>query len=192
MWIFGYGSLVWKVDFSYKRKITGYIKGFSRRFWQASIDHRGVPENPGRVVTLVPSDNLEDKVWGVAYEITDDRDIEKLNHREKRYELAQEVLFTSLCGTIQLNVNLFVGNCNGPLFLGPASVEVIASQVVKAHGPSGTNVEYVLRLAEFMRTCCPGEEDEHLFEVETLIVKMVSNNKPSPSESEGFVRKFQF
>lgn len=41
LWIFGYGSLVWKPDFPYKRSKVGHITGYKRRFWHGDDFHRG-------------------------------------------------------------------------------------------------------------------------------------------------------
>lgn len=59
LWIIGYGSLIFKPPPLYALRVTGKISGFVRRFWQSSSDHRGTPQSPGRVVTLVPLDDIK-------------------------------------------------------------------------------------------------------------------------------------
>ncbi|KAL2865813.1 gamma-glutamylcyclotransferase [Aspergillus lucknowensis] len=83
LWVFGYGSLIWKPPPHYDQRVPGYIERYVRRFWQASTDHRGTPELPGRVVTVIERgfwETLDDphaaleptstnRVWGAAYHI---------------------------------------------------------------------------------------------------------------------------
>ena len=81
-WIFGYGSLIWKVDFEIDQSVPGFITGFKRRFWLASEDHRGTPDSPGRVLSLYESepDCLDEKVYGVAYKINEEKRMDILRH----------------------------------------------------------------------------------------------------------------
>jgi hypothetical protein len=52
VWIFGYGSLLFKVDFEYVEKRSGWVRGWRRVWWQGSIDHRGIESYWGRVWVL--------------------------------------------------------------------------------------------------------------------------------------------
>ena len=54
-------------------------------------------------------------------------------------------------------------------WMGPDSLERVAEQVVTSSGPSGHNVEYVLKLGEWMREVMPEVEDDHLFTLEALV-----------------------
>lgn len=62
LWILGYGSLIYKPPPHFTHRLPATIYGFERRFWQSSIDHRGTPDAPGRVVTLVPYDEIVNRI----------------------------------------------------------------------------------------------------------------------------------
>jgi len=173
MWIFGYGSLIWKVDFPYKTKEIGYIKGYIRRFWQASTDHRGTPEKPGRVVTLVPSEDPEARVWGVAYEIPSAEvaaTLSHLDHREKCGYARREVTFQPEEPARPAHqLTIYVGTPDNPYFTGPTSEEELAKVVVAARGQAGPNTEYVYNLAAAVRATLPHVEETHLFLLEEAV-----------------------
>ncbi|XP_072031947.1 putative glutathione-specific gamma-glutamylcyclotransferase 2 [Amphiura filiformis] len=176
MWVFGYGSLIWRPDFPFKQKVVGYIKGYKRRFWQGSTRFRGVPGNPGRVVTLVK--DTKECVWGVAYEVASEHkeQVRKyLDTRETGGYIADTVEFYPDWDHLNnhkkepFKVLVYFSTPGGSNYLGPASIEDIARQIVKSSGPVGTNLEYLTYLSDFMRTCAPQAKDIHLFEIEAMV-----------------------
>ncbi len=166
LWIFGYGSLVWRPGFAHSEALPGFVRGWVRRFWQGSVDHRGVPERPGRVVTLIP-DASEVACWGMAYRVEPaarEEVLANLDHREvggfDRREL--DVHFGDSTRP-SVRGFVYVASQANPNYLGPAPVSEIARQVRRSRGPSGSNSEYVLRLADWLRDV--GAVDDHVFRV---------------------------
>lgn len=170
---------MWKVDFPYEEKKLGYIKGYKRRFYQNSTDHRGTPENPGRVVTIIPADE-HFYVYGIAYRIHKS-DIEKvvahLDYREKGgYERKSVVFYPFNQEDGSFKITLYLGDNNNVNYAGPADIKQIAEQVYKCEGPSGHNSEYVLKLASAMKSCFPGVHDDHLFSIEKELINLINKN----------------
>ncbi|EGN75502.1 uncharacterized protein involved in cation transport [Idiomarina sp. A28L] len=165
VWLFGYGSLIYKADFPYLQRRPARIHGWQRRFWQGSHDHRGTPENPGRVATLI--ETPEHSCAGMAYKVTPDV-FAHLDHREKNGYLRFFTEFEWLDGNGSVEGLVYVAGPDNEAFLGEANETEIAAHIARSEGPSGQNSEYLLKLAAALREL--DEHDEHVFAIERALL----------------------
>jgi glutathione-specific gamma-glutamylcyclotransferase len=174
LWIFGYGSLIWRPSYPFAEKRLAYIIGYERRLWQGSPDHRGTPSKPGRVATLIERDGAQ--CWGIAYRVAPELQesiLHELDVREQAgYERIQPTLFDSTGKAWGQGLAYRAGEsvATNPFFLGPKSEERIASHVAQCAGPSGSNSEYVLKLAQALREL--HVEDPHIQDVESALLRL--------------------
>ncbi len=153
MWIFGYGSLIWRPDFPHVESVVAGLRDWKRAFTQGSPDHRGTPEEPGRVVTLRPAPGAV--CWGVAYRVHE-RDaadvLRRLDHREQGgYDRLSVSLIGQEAETSPWRATTYVAPPGNPHDLGEASLSEMVDQIAMARGPSGLNRAYVLRLHEALQ-----------------------------------------
>ena len=164
VWLFGYGSLIWRQGFPFRDARRAHIRGWQRRFWQGSHDHRGVPHDPGRVVTLVEAD--ETHCYGRAF-LIEEHVFEYLDQREingyRREEV--EVYFD---GTREMGIT-YRAPIENIAFLGDAPVDEMVAQINRCSGRSGHNADYVLELAQAIRAL--DASDPHVFELESRIIE---------------------
>jgi len=175
LWIFGYGSLVWRPDFPHAEAVPAWSEGQQRRFWQSSTDHRGTPARPGRVATLTPEPGA--RCRGVAYRIrTGSRGevLAYLDHREKNGYL-KRTLDVELDDGRRGEAITYVADPAGEHYLGAAPLAEMAQQIRVSTGPSGPNTEYVLRLAEALRGL-GAPEGEEVFALEALLRRTQSGS----------------
>ena len=65
LWVFGYGSLMWRPGFAYARRYKALLRGWRRSLCVFSHVYRGSPEQPGLVLGL----DRGGACPGVAFEV---------------------------------------------------------------------------------------------------------------------------
>lgn len=116
----------------------------------------------------------------MAYRIDEsekEKVIQHLDFREKNGYTRQFVQFYPYSSETKeyfkpKDIFIYVALNENESFAGESNLKSIAEQVFQAVGPSGTNKEYVYKLADAMRLFYPGILDDHLFELEEYLKKM--------------------
>ena len=146
LWVFGYGSLMWRPGFEHVAQVPARLIGEHRALCVYSFDHRGTPEKPGLVLGL----DLGGGCRGIAYRVAAERrheTIEYLRAREQvttvyRETMRQITLATN--PTRQVTALLYMVDRSHPQYAGRLDLERQLHLVRQGHGRSGANLDYVL------------------------------------------------
>jgi cation transport protein ChaC len=150
LWVFGYGSLVWRPGFPFLERRIARLHGAHRALCVYSWVHRGTPERPGLVLGLDRGGTCR----GVAFRVAAaERDavIAYLREREQvtavYLEREREVRFAD--GSTVRALAYLVDRSH-PQYAGKLDEETQFAIVAAAHGRSGPNRDYVVNSASHL------------------------------------------
>ena len=150
LWVFGYGSLMWRPGFPFAARSPATLPGRRRAFCIYSVHHRGSYERPGLVLGLAPGGSTR----GMAYKIapTDWAEVHAyLMEREQPTETyieARRAVRLADGGRVESLV--FLSDIHHPQWAGRLSLERQAELIAGATGLSGRNVDYLRDLVEHL------------------------------------------
>jgi cation transport protein ChaC len=143
LWVFGYGSLMWRPGFPFVERCHGQLHGYHRSLCILSHVHRGTPAKPGLVLGL----DRGGRCHGVAFRVAQD-EAEKTVHYLREREQATAVylerrLPVRLPDGRIVNALSYVADRKHPQYAGRLDFDVVLRIVRQGEGISGRNPDYV-------------------------------------------------
>lgn len=147
VWLFAYGSLIWNPVFHFEERQTAVLQGWQRRFCLQLLAGRGSPQTPGRMLALDEGSCCT----GVALRLSEHHLHDELMlvwMREMIYGSYRPIWVRIRSGAGDtLDALTFVANRALPQYAADAGARDTARLIATAHGPLGSNLDYLLRLA---------------------------------------------
>jgi glutathione-specific gamma-glutamylcyclotransferase len=164
LWVFGYGSLMWRPGFPYIERIEARLIGAHRALCVYSFVHRGTPERPGLVLGL----DRGGACRGIAFRVAAaDRaaTVAYLRAREQVtavYREAVRRIWLEHTPQEAVPALCYVVDRAHPQYAGRLSLEQQLHHVRQGHGQSGANRDYVIATVAAMEALGLRESELHL------------------------------
>ncbi|HEU0204191.1 MAG TPA: gamma-glutamylcyclotransferase [Burkholderiaceae bacterium] len=161
VWLFGYGSLIWKPDLEFDRRVHARVYGYHRKLCLRSVLNRGTFEYPGLVAGL----DRGGSCVGVAFRLpapTVSAQFTRLWEREMFMGsyAPRWVLCRPFGHRRALRALAFVVRPAAFNYCGNLPEEETIAILARASGRYGTSLDYLLRTVEALRA--EGLCDPHL------------------------------
>jgi glutathione-specific gamma-glutamylcyclotransferase len=164
LWVFGYGSLMWRPGFEFVEHVPARLIGLHRALCVYSFVHRGTPERPGLVLGL----DRGGMCRGIAFRVaaaSGDATIAYLRAREQVTTVYLETwrrIELEEAARRQVRALCFVVDRSHVQYAGRLTLAESVHHVRQGHGSSGANRDYVLETVQALEALGYRETELHL------------------------------
>jgi glutathione-specific gamma-glutamylcyclotransferase len=164
LWVFAYGSLMWRPGFSYLERVPARLIGLHRALCVFSFVHRGTPERPGLVLGL----DRGGMCRGIAYRVAAAARAETLHYLRAREQVT--TVYVESMRQIELEERArrrvravcYIVDRSHVQYAGRLTLAESLHHVRQGHGQSGANRDYVLETVRALEALGYRESDLHL------------------------------
>ena len=164
LWVFGYGSLIWRPGFEFVERAEARLVGAHRALCVYSFVHRGTPERPGLVLGLDQGGACR----GMAYRVEASKRPETIAYLRAREQATmvyrESIRSVWLRGEPERRIPAlcYVVDRGHPQYAGRLSLDQQLHHVRQGHGRSGANRDYVLATVTALEDLGMRETELHL------------------------------
>ena len=179
VWIFAYGSLLWKPEFEHVASRIGTLRGWHRAFCVRITRFRGSKEQPGLMMSL----DRGGQCHGVLLKLPSadrDRRLLALLRREIILKPSNNVArwVTVSTGTGPVRAITFVANRRSPGYVAKLCLDDVAGNLATACGHWGSGAEYLYRTVTWLALM--NIRDRNLWALQALVAEKIGARLAAP------------
>ena len=164
LWVFAYGSLMWRPGFDFLDRVPARLIGLHRALCVFSFVHRGTPERPGLVLGL----DRGGVCRGIAYRVAAASRAQTVAYLRGREQVT--TVYVESMRRIELEDRArrrvralcYIVDRSHVQYAGRLTLAASLHHVRQGHGQSGPNRDYVLETVRALEALGYRESDLHL------------------------------
>ena len=164
LWVFAYGSLMWRPDFPFVERVEARLVGAHRALCVYSFVHRGTPERPGLVLGL----DRGGACRGIAYRVPMAERASTVAYLRAReqvtsvYRESMRPVWLKQSPQRRVSALCFMIDRGHAQYAGRLSLDQQLHHVRQGHGQSGANRDYVIATVTALEELGFRETELHL------------------------------